>query len=87
MSEAFLCSGCFTICMGAQFSVVEMDNTIWFIILSGPLEGVKVPVAQFQMVLRSGRVFQYTSVPEVLVRSIDTDFNYVITMLQSNVQP
>ena len=45
MSEAFLCSGCFAICMGAQFSVVGMDNTIWFIILSGPLEGVKVPVA------------------------------------------
>ena len=51
MVEAFPCSGCFTTCIGAHFSAVEMDNAIRFSIVFGPLEGVKVPVAYLQMVL------------------------------------
>ena len=31
--------------MGAHFSTVEMDNAIRFSIVSGPLQGVSVPVA------------------------------------------
>ena len=45
MVEAFPCSGCFTTCIGVHFSAVEMDTEIQFSIVSGPLEGVKVPVA------------------------------------------
>ena len=29
--EAVPCSGCFTIYMGAQFSIVELDN-VWYIL-------------------------------------------------------
>ena len=42
--------GCFTTCMGAHFPAVEMGNAFWFSIVSGPLKGIRVPVALFQMV-------------------------------------
>ena len=83
--ESLLCSGCFTTCMGAHFSAVDMGNTIRFSIVSGPLEGVRVPVAQLQIILPASPVFQYTSGLEVLAYSTDPDFNNVITMLQSYV--
>ena len=50
MVEALPCSGYFTTCIGAHFPAVEMDNAIKFSIVSDPLEGIKEPVASFQMV-------------------------------------
>ena len=38
-------TGCFTACMGMYFPVVELDNKIWFKIVSGPSVGVRDPVA------------------------------------------
>ena len=49
--EALPCSGYFTTCMSVHFPTVEMDNAIQFSIVSGPLKGVRVPVASFQRVL------------------------------------
>ena len=49
MIEALPCSGYFTTCMGAHFLTVDKDNVIRFSIVSNPLNGVKVPVASFQM--------------------------------------
>ena len=43
--EAFPFSGCFTTCMGVHFSTVEMDNVTQLSIESGPLEGIRVPLA------------------------------------------
>ena len=44
MVEAFHCAGCFTTCMAAHFSTVEMDNAIQFGIVFGFLEDFRVPV-------------------------------------------
>ena len=72
--------------MVAHFATVEMDIEIGFSILSGPFEcqgtcGI-VPNGPAGLA-----VFQYTSGLEVLAYSINNDFNYVITMLQSYVHP
>ena len=73
------CSGCFITCMDAHFHTVKFDNTIRFSILSrmsGFLWHSSKWTCQF------GNFFQYTSGLEVLACSLDTDVNYVTTMLQ-----
>ena len=47
--------------MGAHLPTVDMDNAIWFSIVSDPLKGVTVQLALFQMVCRFGCVLQYMS--------------------------
>ena len=65
--------------MGAHFPAVELDNAIWFSILSR-MSGFLWHSSKWAC--RFGRFLQYTSGLEVLACSLDTDLNYVITMLQ-----
>ena len=41
-TEKWLNSFSRTASMGAQFSTVEIDNAIWFSIVSGPLEATSI---------------------------------------------
>ena len=73
------CFGCFITCMGAHFPIVELDNVIQFSTLSrlsGFLQHSSKYAYWFSIFL------QYTSGLEGLARSLDTDLNYVTTMLQ-----
>ena len=66
--EVLLFPGCCITCMGAHFPAVELDNVIWFSILSrmsGLLWHSSKWVCQF------GRFLQYTSGCEVLACSLD----------------
>ena len=65
--------------MGAHFPAAELDNVIWFSTLSrisGFLWHGSKWACQF------GCSLQYTSGTEVLPRSLDTNLNFVTTMLQ-----
>ena len=65
--------------MAAHFSAVELDNTIRFSTLSR----VSLLLWHSSKCARwFGSFFEYTSGLEVLACSFDTDFDYVITMLQ-----
>ena len=65
--------------MGAHFPTIEFDNATWFGILSrmcGFLWHSSKWACQF------GCFLQYMSGLEVLACSLDTNVNYVTTMLQ-----
>ena len=79
MVEVLPCSGCFTTCMGAHFHAVQLDNTISFSTLSR-MSGFFWHSSKWAR--RFGCFLQYMSGLEVLACSLDTDLNYVITMLR-----
>ena len=77
--EALPCSVCFTTCMAAHFPAVGLYNAVWFNVLSrvsGFLWHNSKWAHQF------GCFHQYMLGLEVLACSFDTNFNYVITILQ-----
>ena len=78
IDEVLPCSGCFITCMGAHFAAVELDNAIRFGILS--MSGFLWHSSKWAC--RFSRFLQYMSGLEVLACSLDTDINYVTTMLQ-----
>ena len=47
--EALPRTGFFTACMGAYFSVVQLDSAIQFGNVPGPFKGIRVPLALFQI--------------------------------------
>ena len=65
--------------MGAHFPAVELGNAIQFSILS-KMSGFLLHSSKWACWF--GRFLQYTSGLEVLACSLDTDINYVTTMLQ-----
>ena len=77
--EVLQCSSCFITCMGADFPAVELDNAVRFSILSRMSAFLW---RSSKWACRFGRFFQYASGLEVLACSLDTDVNYVTTMLQ-----
>ena len=77
--EILPCSGCFITYIGAHFPVVELDNAIQFSTFSR-MPGLLWHISKWPC--RFGRFLQYTSGLEVLASNLNTDLNYVITMLQ-----
>ena len=65
--------------MGVHFPTVELDNATQFSTLSR-MSGLLWHSSKWAC--RFGRFLQYTSGFEVLACSLDTDVNYVTTMLQ-----
>ena len=65
--------------MGEYFPAVELDNVIWFRTLFR-MSGF--PWHSSKWARRFNQFLQYTSGLEVLQCSLDTDLNYVTTMLQ-----
>ena len=65
--------------MGAQFHAVELDNAIRFSTISR-MTGFLWYSSKWPRCF--GRFLQYTPQLEMLVCSLDTDLNYVTTMLQ-----
>ena len=76
--EILPCSGCFITCMGAHFPALELDNAIRF--STRPRMSEFLPNSS-KWARWFGRFLQYTSGLEVLTCSIDTNLNYVTTML------
>ena len=72
-------SGCFISCMGAGFTAVELDNAIRFSTLSR-MFGFLWHSAKWTCLF--SRFLQHTSKIEVLACSLNTNLNYVTTMLQ-----
>ena len=65
--------------MGVHFPAVDLDNAIWFSSHSR-ISGFLWHSSEWDR--RFGRFIQYTSGLEVLACSLNTDLNYVTTMLQ-----
>ena len=65
--------------MGAHFPAVELDNAIWFSILSR-MSGFLWHSSKWAC--RFGRFLQYMPGLEVLACSLDTDLSYVTAILQ-----
>ena len=79
VAEVLPCSGCFITCMGAHFPAVELDNAIRFSTLSrmsGFLWHSSKWACQF------GCFLYYMLRIKVLACSLDTNLDYVTTMLQ-----
>ena len=77
--EVLPCSGCFITCTGAHFPAVELDNAIWFSILSR-MSGFLWHSSKWACWF--GHFLQYMSGLEVLACSLDINMNYVTTMIQ-----
>ena len=77
--EVLPCSGCFISCMGAGFTAVELDNAIRFSTLSR-MSGFLWHSSKWTCLF--SRFLQHTSKIEVLACSLNTNLNYVTTMLQ-----
>ena len=77
--EVLPCSGCFISCMGAGFTAVELDNAIRFSTLSR-MSGFLCHSSKWTRLF--SRFLQHTSKIEVLACSLNTNLNYVTTMLQ-----
>ena len=69
----------FITCMGVHFPAVELDNVIRFSTLSRMLGFL---CHNSKWAHQFGHFLQYVSGIEVLACSLDTDLNYMTTMLQ-----
>ena len=77
--EALPCSGCFTTSMDEHFHAVGLDDVIWFSTCS------RVSWLLWhssRWVQCFSRFLQYMSGLEMLACTFDTNFDYVITMIQ-----